>query len=82
MAVCEFESHRFRSYGPVVQRQRLLAHIQATVVQLHPGLLTPRYANGRAVRLKPECLQVQILLWVLIEICGCGSVGNWQTTLA
>ena len=37
---------------------------------------TPRYANGRAVRLKPECLQVQILLWAY------GSIGNWQTTLA
>ena len=31
--------------GPVVQRQRLLAYTQATMVQLHPGLLSPRYAN-------------------------------------
>ena len=53
------------NYGPVVQRQRLLAYNQATVVRVHPGLLTPRYANGRAVRLKPECLQVRILLWAL-----------------
>ena len=43
--------------------ERLLAYIQTTMVQLHPGLLGPRYANGRAVRLKPECLQVQILPW-------------------
>ncbi len=45
MAACEFESHRFRIDGPVVQRQRLLAYTQATMVQLHPGLLTPWYAN-------------------------------------
>ena len=27
----------------------------------------PRYANGRAARLKPERLQVRVLLWVLME---------------
>ena len=43
--------------------------------------MTPRYANGRAARLKPERLQVRILLWVL-NAKRHGSVGNWQTTLA
>lgn len=35
------------------------------MVRVHPGLLTPRYANGRAVWLKPKRMQVQILLWAL-----------------
>ena len=40
-SACGFESHGFRSetHSPVVQRQRLLAYTQATVVQVHPGLL-------------------------------------------
>ena len=33
-------------HGPVVQRQRRLAHNQETMVQLHPGPLRPRYANS------------------------------------
>jgi hypothetical protein len=42
---CGFESHGFRLahakrlHSPVVQRQRLLAYTQATMVQVHPGLL-------------------------------------------
>ena len=36
---------------------------------------------GRAARLKPERLQVRLLLWVLTQK-HLGSVGNWQTTLA
>jgi hypothetical protein len=61
---------------------RLTSHDQETMIQLHPRLLvtTPRYANGRAIRLKPGCLQVRILLWVL-DAQPLGSVGNWQTTL-
>jgi hypothetical protein len=31
--------------SPVVQRQRRLVHTQETMVQLRPGLLSPRYAN-------------------------------------
>jgi hypothetical protein len=31
--------------SPVVQRPRRLVHIQETMVQLRPGLLSPRYAN-------------------------------------
>lgn len=37
-------------------------------VRVPPGLLTQRGLDtptGRATRLKPECLQVRILLWVL-----------------
>jgi hypothetical protein len=37
--VCGFESHLGYCNGPVVQRQRLLAHIQATMVRVHPGSL-------------------------------------------
>ena len=64
-------------HGPVVQRPRHLVHIQETMVQLHPGPLSPRYAN-KAERpgLNPG-------------VCGFdsrsghyGSVGNRQTTLA
>ena len=32
-------------HGPVVQRPRRLAYTQETMVQLRPGLLSPRYAN-------------------------------------
>ena len=44
---CGFESHGFRSTDPVVQRRRLLAYTQTTMVRVHPGSLiqTPRYAN-------------------------------------
>jgi hypothetical protein len=42
--------------------------------------IAPRYANGGAVRLKPGCLQVRLLLWVLTRKNG--SVGNWQTPSA
>lgn len=67
---------------PVVQRRRRLAYTQATMVRVHPGsLISPRYANGRAARLKPERVQVRILLWASRRKHH-GSVGNWQTTLA
>ena len=38
-----------------------------SVVRVHPGLLwrCPDTPTGRATRLKPECLQVRLLLWVL-----------------
>jgi hypothetical protein len=42
-------------------------------------LIRPGTPTGRAARLKPECLQVRLLLWALNTH---GSVGNWQTTLA
>ena len=70
--------------GPVVQRLRLLAYTQATMVRFRPGLLArvrqseERLGSGTdAQRWSPR---------------GCrfdsgpehmnGSVGNWQTTLA
>ena len=55
------------THGPVVQRRRRLGHIQEMMVQLHPGSLAacPDTPTGRATRLKPECLQVRLLLWVL-----------------
>ncbi len=37
--VCGFDSHPCYCNGPVVGRQRLLAHIQATMVRVHPGSL-------------------------------------------
>ena len=36
---CGFDSHLGYCEGPVVQRRRLLAHIQATMVRVHPGSL-------------------------------------------
>ena len=39
------------------------------MVRVHPGLLRrcPDTPTGRATRLKPECLQVRLLLWVLTK---------------
>ncbi len=39
------------------------------MVRLHPGPLAtcPDTPTGRATRLKPECLQVRLLLWVLTK---------------
>ena len=39
------------------------------MVRLHPGPLAtcPDTPTGRATRLKPECLQVRVLLWVLMK---------------
>ena len=34
------------THGPVVQRPRHLVHTQETMVQLHPGPLSPGYANS------------------------------------
>ena len=61
--------------SPVVQRLRHLSYKQKTMVRFHPGLLSqngkkqisPRCAKGRAARLKPERLQVRLLLWVLVS---------------
>ena len=70
------------SSGPVVQRQRLLAYIQKTMVQFHPGLL-----NTNA-----QVRQLEERLGLNPSDCGFesrpvqfmkhGSVGTWQTTLA
>jgi hypothetical protein len=51
--------------GPVVQRQRLLAYTQATMVQVHPGLLRLGTPTGRAARLKPTRLPVRLRPWVV-----------------
>ena len=58
--------------SPVVQRQRRLVHIQETMVRFHPGLLLmetirPDTPSRRAARLRPGCLQVRLLFWVLAE---------------
>ena len=60
-----FHNEYSQRHGPVVQRRRLLVHVQATMVQFHPGSISrgPRYANGRAARLKPERVQVRLLPW-------------------
>ena len=52
-------------------------------VRVPPGLLwrCPGTPIGRATRLKPGCLQVRFLLWVLMQINN-DSVGKRQTTLA
>ncbi len=65
--------------SPVVQRQRLLAYNQATMVQLHPGLLMNAQVRQLAERLglNPRDCEVRLPLWARY-----GSVGNWQTTLA
>jgi hypothetical protein len=57
--VCGFESHLGYCNGPVVQRQRLLAHIQATMVRVHPGLPYLLAYQGLAVTEedKPPLLQ-------------------------
>ena len=39
MIDCGFDSHSGYCPDPVVQRRRLLAHIQATMVRVHPGSL-------------------------------------------
>ena len=49
-----------------------MVHIQETMVRFHPGLLLfettrPGTPTGRAVRLKPGCLRVRFLLWVLTQ---------------
>ena len=57
-----------RQHSPVVQRLRRLSYKQETMVRFHPGLLFAKRLDtpiGRAVRLKPGCLQVRVLLWVL-----------------
>ena len=56
----------------MVQRQRRLVHIQETMVRFHPGLLSivttrPDTPSRRAARLRPGCLQVRLLFWVLAE---------------
>ena len=57
---------RIDKHSPVVQRLRRLFYTQETMVRFHPGLLAcPGTPTGRATRLKPECLQVRSLLWVL-----------------
>ena len=69
-------------YGPVVQRQRLLAYIQKKMVQLHPGLLNTnaqvRQSEERLGLNPSDCGFESRPVQFMIH----GSVGNWQTTLA
>ena len=70
-----------KRYGPVVQRQRLMAYTQKTMVRVHPGSF--RYL----------ALIRQLVERLDLRSSGCefeshsghlheyGSVGNWQTTL-
>ena len=44
---CGFDSHLGYCNGPVVQRQRLLADIQATMVRVHPGSLMGCWSNRK-----------------------------------
>src|SRR5438067_1082690 len=44
---CGFDSHLGYCHDPVVQRRRLLAHIQATMVRVHPGSLKGCSSNGK-----------------------------------
>ena len=52
-----------KRYGPVVQRQRLLAYTQKTMVRVRPGSLSNECSGtpiGRAAWLKPKRLRVRI----------------------
>ena len=65
--------------SPVVQRQRLLAYTQATMVQVRPGLLDAQVRQlAERLGLNPSDCR--------FDSCSghmtIGSVGNWQTTLA
>ena len=68
---CESRSVRFQS-DPVVQRQRLLAYNQKTMVRVHPGsfqllIYDCRFRIESQINVNNRKLH--------------GSVGNWQTTL-
>lgn len=72
------------THGPVVQRLRLLAYTQATMVRFRPGLLAQvrqseeRHGSGTAAQpWSPRGCRFDSGSEHL-----CGSVGNWQTTLA
>ena len=57
--------------SPVVQRLRRLVHIQETMVQFHPGLLTKQWLGRQLADhfgLEPEMLWVRIPPELLMEI--------------
>ena len=71
-------------HSPVVQRPRRLAYTQETMVQLRPGLLSPRYAN-EAERLGSGTAAQRwsrAFAGSTPALGTSGSVGNRQTTLA
>ena len=80
-----FHDEYSQQHGPVVQRRRLLAYTQATMVRVHPGLLDERRLDETAqVR---ELAQRFGLNPSVCRFDSCsghihGSVGKWQTTLA
>src|ERR1700693_384463 len=58
-------------HSPVVQRQRLLAYTQATMVRFHPGLLTVQLRRAAGVSLRVLLGHIdQHLFYVLVGELG------------